>query len=72
MKLALLISLNVLRLLRPEPQTQRGRVPKQEISDRTLAKMQCEQVSEELRLACQYAHGPLPQPGPRVHAEHNS
>jgi hypothetical protein len=51
MKLALLIFLNVLRLLRQKPQAQRGRVPKQEISDGPLAKMQCEQVSEELRLA---------------------
>ena len=33
-----------------KPQTQRGRVPKQEISDRPLAKMQCEQVGEELWL----------------------
>jgi hypothetical protein len=51
MKLALLIFLNIFRLLSPKPQTQRGCVSKQEISDRTLAKMQCEQVSEELRLA---------------------
>ena len=34
-----------------EPQPQRRRVPKQEISERPLAKMDCEQVGEELWLA---------------------
>jgi hypothetical protein len=33
-----------------KPQTQRERVPKQEISDRLLAEMQGEQVGEELWL----------------------
>jgi hypothetical protein len=51
MKRALLIFLNVPRLLSQKPQTQRGRIPQQEISDRPLAEVQCEQVGEELRLA---------------------
>jgi hypothetical protein len=51
MKLAFLIFLNVPRLLRQKPQAQRGRVPKQKITDRPLAEVQREQVGEELRLA---------------------
>jgi hypothetical protein len=51
MKLALLIFLNVPRVLCQKPQPERGRVLKQEISKRPLAKMQCEQVGEELWLA---------------------
>jgi hypothetical protein len=47
-------------------------VPRSQVKNSPLAKMNREQVGEELRLGGEHLHGCLPHPAPRIHAEHDS